>query len=139
MELPKLWMAADSDEPKVIEWGRFLAAASDAEREELAMKNPDLREAKAALDRLSADPDARILAEMRDRAQKSYRLDLNMARKEGRMEGQAALLNDLLSIKFGAPPPAVVERLRHASEKQLLEWARRLVAAESLDAVFGDG
>ena len=32
------------------------------------MKNPDLRQGKEALERLSADPDARILAEMRDRA-----------------------------------------------------------------------
>jgi flagellar biosynthesis/type III secretory pathway protein FliH len=142
--------AANSDEPNVVEWGKFLAAASDAEREELAMKNPDLREAKLALERLSADPDARILAEMRDRAVKSYRLDINKARKEGRVEGikegrvegikegQAALLNDLLSIKFGPLPAAVAERLQDASESLLLGWARKLVVADSLDAVFGD-
>ena len=146
LELPKLRTVADSDEPEVVEWGKFLAAASDAEREELAMKNPDLREAKVALERLSADPDARILAEMRDRAVKSYRLDINKARKEGRVEGikegikegQTALLNDLLSIKFGPLPPAVVERLQNASEGELLGWARKLVVADSLDAVFGD-
>jgi hypothetical protein len=124
-----------------VEWGKFLAARSDAEREELAMKNPDLRQAKVALERLSADPDARILAEMRDRAVKSYRLDINKARKEGRVEGikegQAALLNDLLSIKFGPLPPAVVERLRSASERQLLAWAKKLVVADSLEVVFG--
>ena len=127
-----------------------MAAGSDAEREELAMKNPDLRQAKVALERLSADPDARILAEMRDRAVKSYRLDINKARKEGRVEGleegrakgikegQATLLSDLLNIKFGPLPPAVIERLQCASESQLLAWAKKLVVAESLAAVFGD-
>jgi predicted transposase/invertase (TIGR01784 family) len=138
LELPKLHMVANSDGPEVVEWGKFLAARSDAEREELAMKNPDLRQAKAALDRLSADPDARILAEMRDRAVKSYRLDINTARKEGIKEGQAALLSDLLSVKFGPLPPAVVERLQCASESQLLGWGKKLVVADSLDAVFGD-
>lgn len=77
------------------------------------MKDPDLRRSKVALERLSADPDARILAEMRDRAVKSYRLDIGKARKEGRMEGRiegiqegrATLLSDQLSIKFGPLPP----------------------------------
>jgi predicted transposase/invertase (TIGR01784 family) len=142
LELPKLRTAANSDGPELVEWGKFLAARSDAEREELAMKNPDLRQAKVALERLSADPDARILAEMRDRAVKSYRLDINKARKEGRVEGikegQAALLTDLLSVKFGPLPAAVVERLLCATEGQLLGWARKLVVAESLDGVFGD-
>jgi hypothetical protein len=111
-----------------------LAARTDAERDELAMKNPDLRQAKEALERLSADPDARILAEMRDRAVKSYRLDINKARREG----QAALLKDLLSVRFGPLPPAAVERLQRASERELLGWGKKLVVADSLDAVFGD-
>ena len=154
LELPKLRTVANSDGHEVVEWGKFLAAGSDAEREELAMKNPDLRQAKVALERLSADPDARILAEMRDRAVKSYRLDINKARKEGRVEGrvegleegrakgikegQATLLSDLLNIKFGPLPPAVIERLQCASESQLLAWAKKLGVAESLAAVFGD-
>jgi hypothetical protein len=83
---------------------------------------------------------------MRDRAVKSYRLDINKARKEGRVEGikegikegQVTLLNDLLSVKFGPLPAAVVERLQRASESQLLVWGKKLVVADSLDAVFVD-
>jgi predicted transposase/invertase (TIGR01784 family) len=139
LELPKLWAAADSDEPKVVEWGKFLAATSDAELEELAMKDPDLRQAKVALERLSADPEARGLVEMRDRAVKSYQLDIGKARKEGRVEGRAATLNDLLSVKFGPLPPAVAERLQRASESELSEWTKKFVVADSLDAVFASG
>jgi predicted transposase/invertase (TIGR01784 family) len=138
LELPKLRLTATSDEPQLVEWGKFLAASSDAELEELAMKNPDLRQAKAALERLSADPDARIQAELRDRAVKSYQLDLGKVRKEGRIEGRAEQVSDQLSVKFGPLPAAVVERVQRASESELVHWGRKLLVADSLDAVFVD-
>jgi len=53
------------------------------------MKDPVLQQAKDALDRLSADPQARVLAEQRELALISYRLDMNMMREEGRTEGEA--------------------------------------------------
>jgi predicted transposase/invertase (TIGR01784 family) len=160
LELPKLRTNPNSDEPKVVEWGKFFAATSDAQLEELAMKDPDLRQAKVALERLSADPEARILAEMRDRAIKSYRLDIGKARtegriegiqegriegiqegriegiQEGRIEGQAALVSALLGAKFGPLSPTIVDRLQRASESQLLAWVQKHAAADSLDAVF---
>lgn len=53
------------------------------------MKDPVLQQAKDALDRLSADPQARMLAEQREMALISYHLDLSKMRKQGFTEGEA--------------------------------------------------
>jgi len=60
------------------------------------MKDPVLKQAKDALDRLSADPQARLLAEQREMALISYHLDMNQMRKQGMAEGEA---------RGHAPPP----------------------------------
>jgi predicted transposase/invertase (TIGR01784 family) len=138
LELPKLKDPIESDERKLLDWGTFLSATSDAEREQLAMKDPDFQKAKVALERLSADPEAQILAEMRHRALKSYQLDLGKVHKEGVKQGQVALLLRLLTVRFGPPSPAVVERLERATEKELSDWGERLLTATSIAAVFGD-
>jgi hypothetical protein len=88
------------------------------------------------------DPDARFQAELRDRAVKSYQLDLGKVRREGRIEGRiegrAEQVSDQLSVKFGPLPAAVVERVQRASESELVHWGRKLLVADSLDAVFVD-
>ena len=63
LELPKLLNASeDTNEPAVLRWGRFFAAKTDEELEHLAMTDPDIQQAKQALDRLSDDPKAREIA-----------------------------------------------------------------------------
>ena len=67
MELPKLREAFQkNDEPSLVAWGRFLVATADDDLETLAMENPVLKQAKDALERLSADPEARLRAEQRE-------------------------------------------------------------------------
>ena len=90
VELPKVAQAVrKKEEPELVRWATFLSAATDDELQELSMKDPVLQQAKEALDRLSADPQARLLAEQREMALISYRLDLNEARKQGFTEGEA--------------------------------------------------
>ena len=90
VELPKLAEAIrKKEEPELVRWATFLSATTDQELQELAMKDPVLQQAKDALDRLSADPEARLLAEQREMALISYHLDLNEARKQGIVEGEA--------------------------------------------------
>jgi predicted transposase/invertase (TIGR01784 family) len=90
VELPKLAEAiGKKEEPELVRWATFLSATTDEERQELAMKDPVLQQAKDALDRLSADPRARLLAEQREMALASYHLDLNEVRKQGLAEGEA--------------------------------------------------
>ena len=145
LELPKLEMTPD-DEPDLVKWGRFLKASSDEEREELAMTDPIFRKAKTALEELSADPEARLAAEMREMALQTQELDLAKARKEGRAQGQAegraqgqaeALLY-LLAAKFEAVPAPQLERVRNATQAELLRWLDRVLPAPSLEAVFDD-
>jgi predicted transposase/invertase (TIGR01784 family) len=90
VELPKLAEAVGkNEEPELVRWATFLSATTDHELTELAMKDPVLQQAKDALDRLSADPQARLLAEQREMALISYHLDMNEVRKQGRAEGEA--------------------------------------------------
>ena len=89
VELPKLPREPPgSDSPAVLKWSRFLAARSDEELEQVAMSDPDLREAKTALEKLSQDPTARRLAEERERAAWNHRYTMAQERKEGREEGR---------------------------------------------------
>jgi len=90
VELPKLGEAIrKNEEPELVKWGTFLSATTDEDLEALAMKDPVLKLAKDALERLSADPLARTLAEQREMALFSYHLDMNKVRREGFQEGEA--------------------------------------------------
>jgi hypothetical protein len=73
----------------MVRWGRFLTARTDHELEQLAMQDPDLREAKAALERLSADPQAQRLAREREQWAWNHAQALDWAQREGRAEGEA--------------------------------------------------
>ena len=141
LELPKLPTEfGQTDEPSLLLWGRFLAATRDEDLEQLAMEHPVLKQAKDALDRLSADPDARLRAEQREMALLSYELRMTAARREGeaqgRLEGKAEVLERQLTLKFGKPPTDVAVRLANATEVELIRWSERILSAASIDEVF---
>jgi flagellar biosynthesis/type III secretory pathway protein FliH len=73
----------------LVRWGRFLGAVTDDEREELAMQDPAIREAKDTLDLLSADPAVQDLVQRRKLALDLHQIDLRAAKAEGRAEGKA--------------------------------------------------
>ena len=56
--------------------------------------------------------------------------------KEGRMEGESALLLRQLTRRFGPPPETIRARLAKASTDELETWADRVLDAESLEQVF---
>jgi flagellar biosynthesis/type III secretory pathway protein FliH len=103
--------------------------------------DPNLRQAKNALERLSADPAARELARERELAVWNYERGLRLARREGRAEGreegreegERGLLRRLMLRKFGELPPAALARLEQASEQELARWAEQLLTASSID------
>jgi hypothetical protein len=129
------------DEPALAAWCRFLAAETDQELEALAMQHPILKEAKDALDRLSADPEARERAERREIELKLYEYGIATIRAEergeGRAEGKQQTLLRLLAVKFGELPSEVHARAAGASESELDLWLERLLFADTLEAVFG--
>jgi hypothetical protein len=53
------------------------------------------------------------------------------------LEGEALLLTKLLRLRFGDLPPWAEARLAAAGEQDLERWAAALLAAPSLEAVFG--
>ena len=57
--------------------------------------------------------------------------------QQGRIAGQRAILERLLLRRFGALPPAVLERLDTASADDLDAWAEGVLDAPTLEDVFG--
>ena len=58
--------------------------------------------------------------------------------KEGRQEGEAALLLRLLERKFGRLEPQIRQRVQGADAERLLDWGERVLTAERLEDVFGN-
>jgi len=58
-------------------------------------------------------------------------------RQEGIAQGERELLLRLLRLRFGELPAAVRERVAAAQTPELDRWAEQLLAAASLDEVFG--
>ena len=57
-------------------------------------------------------------------------------RVEGRAEGRAETLVQLLTLKFGPLPEAVLTTVRNASADQLQAWTARVLTADSLDQLL---
>jgi hypothetical protein len=62
---------------------------------------------------------------------------LEQGRLEGELVGQAALLERLLTRRFGPLPEEVREQLSAASREQLEAWGDRVLDAGTLAEVFG--
>ena len=58
-------------------------------------------------------------------------------RRQGKQEGELAILSRQLERRFGPLGPAVTERLKKASAAELERWADNFVDARTLDEVFG--
>ena len=58
-------------------------------------------------------------------------------RKEGRVEGQAAILLGQLAKRFGPVPAAMKKRIVSAGERELQTWALRVLDAASIEEVLG--
>ncbi len=59
--------------------------------------------------------------------------------RQGRQEGESTMLLRLLRRRFGSLDGHVRQRVREAPADQLLEWGDRILSAERLADVFGDG
>ncbi len=57
----------------------------------------------------------------------------------GRKEGEAAVLLRQITLKFGPPKRTLETRIKSADSDQLLEWAERVLGAETLDDIFENG
>jgi predicted transposase/invertase (TIGR01784 family) len=150
VELPKLHWCETGRESALVRWGRFFAAETDEELEELAMQDPMMRKAKEALESLSADPSVQELARQRELGMIGYQLDLEAARKQGKDEGEtmgeqrgetrgrAIALRQLLTKRFGDLPRWAEQRIIEATIEQLEAWFDAGITAATLSDVFCD-
>jgi hypothetical protein len=59
-----------------------------------------------------------------------------MRSSNGRLEGKAAILVQLLELKFGALSAGTKTRIASAKEEDLSAWTKLLFSATSCDDVF---
>jgi len=108
-------------------------------QEDSKMRNIDYPPVQQALDRLkglSADAETRRQAFVRERALLDEASAINAATARGKHEGEAIILERLLTKRFGPLPEAARSRLAGASLDQLDLWADRILDAPTLAAVF---
>jgi predicted transposase/invertase (TIGR01784 family) len=146
VELAKLQTMKEEErkqEEELVRWGAFLTADGEAALEALAQKDPIMREAKEALEELSADPQVRYWAERRALGQKLHRFELAEERRQGIEQGVKQgierTLRRLLRARFGDVPAWLEARIESASVDELDAWSVRVVTATSLEEVAGDG
>jgi len=141
LELPKLQLASAHRQARLERWARFLTARTVEDLEDLAREDATMIVAKNALEELSLDSEAQRLARERETAVLVHRhllsSSMERGRAEGRQEGQAAMLERMLTKKFGAAPAWVQDRLRNATAAELDTWADRILVADSIETVFG--
>ena len=95
---------------------------------------PELRELKET-DEMLAERVKKWPEQWKAEGRQEGRLE---GRQEGRHEGLRHAVELQLELKFGSLGDRWTSRLQDADEAQLTVWARRLLDAESLGAVFGD-
>jgi len=108
------------------------------------IQHPAIHKASQQLERLSNDEETRWRALARERAlhdevsfvDSARREGLQQGAEKGRNEGRAALLAQLLTLKFGDLPDALQQLLIQADQAALEAWAERVLFAESLEDVF---
>ncbi|VCU68460.1 PD-(D/E)XK nuclease family transposase [Pigmentiphaga humi] len=132
--------------PALSAWVACLQHAQEEARMKDITHEP-VHEALGRLKVLTMDEDARWRAFAREKAiadeaaalAYATRTGMEQGLEKGRLEGEARLLENLLSRKFGALPDATRERLRAATAAQLETWALNLLEAGTLGEVFRPG
>ncbi|MEX1364001.1 MAG: DUF4351 domain-containing protein [Nannocystaceae bacterium] len=56
--------------------------------------------------------------------------------EQGKLEGEATVLLELLQLRFGALPETTRAMVDSAKSEQLDVWVERVLTAKSLDEVF---
>jgi hypothetical protein len=59
-----------------------------------------------------------------------------LARQEGRQEGEALILQRLMRLKFGELPEETRRRIESADADTLLTWSERILTAERIEDVI---
>ena len=105
------------------EWVRFISRA-DSETEETMRENytnPKIHKAFHALEALSADEQARLRAEMRERALMNEISELSAAERKGERKGMIEMIIANLEFRFHDVPDSIKKRLASFTELEELK------------------
>lgn len=114
IELPRI---SEAEQVPLSRWARFLRARSASELQSLATEDPIMAQAKDALERLSEDPAAQEMAEVRRKAEIYHLLSHAQSRQEGRADALREMVigfAEILSI------PVTEERAREIAQADSL-------------------
>ncbi|HJB81724.1 MAG TPA: Rpn family recombination-promoting nuclease/putative transposase [Candidatus Mediterraneibacter intestinavium] len=106
LELKKLPKELKND-PDILNWMRFLGGKTRREFEAMAKKDEYIEEAYRELEKLSADEQAKLEYEAREKAIRDHNSQMNSALKRGMEKGQRSLIRTML--KNGAEPDLIAK------------------------------
>ena len=106
LELRKLPKELKND-PDILNWMRFLGGKTRREFEAMAKKDEYIEEAYRELEKLSADEQAKLEYEAREKAIRDHNSQMNSALKRGMEKGQRSLIRTML--KNGAEPDLIAK------------------------------
>jgi hypothetical protein len=86
-----------------------------------------------------ADQLHKLVTQLGPKAEEAYMTTAEMLRAEGEARGRAAMLEEMLALKFGPLPPAASQAIYAASPDQLHTWVARAITADTLDQVLHPG
>ena len=144
----QFWGGASAPLPAALAaWVTFMEHWQEESRME-QIDYPPVQQALMRVRELSADEETRRLAFVRERALRDEREALQAAREQGEREGElrgeirgkllgeSAILERLLTRRFGPLNDTLRARLAAADAAQLERWADRLLEATTLEGVF---
>ena len=116
LEIPK---AREEDRSRLGNWLRFFAAKTEEEFMSVSQTNPAIAEAWGVIKVLSADEEARLLAESREKARMDFEDRYTGAYREGRQEGRQEVALNLLRKKMPLADIAAAAGLSLAEVERL--------------------
>lgn len=106
LELRKLPKELKND-PDILNWMRFLGGKTRREFEAMAKKDEYIEEAYRELEKLSADEQAKLEYEAREKAIRDHNSQMNSALKRGMEKGKRSLIRTML--ENGAAPDLIAK------------------------------
>ena len=106
LELRKLPKELKND-PDILNWMRFLGGKTRREFEAMAKKDEYIEEAYRELEKLSADEQAKLEYEAREKAIRDHNSQMNSALKRGMEKGKRSLIRTML--ENGAEPDLIAK------------------------------
>ena len=137
IELPKL-KKKEHPKTELLNWARFLNAESKEEMKVAAKTDPYITKAYEKLIYISADEEKRLEYEAREKAIRDYNWQMKSNYRQGRQEGKAEDILDLLADKGVIPETIKEQILKEQDLLRLKSWLRLAAKVESVEA-FAEG